>query len=149
MIGSNIESLDKLDRKIVSSLLSNGRESIANLSRHIGLSRTAIAERINRLERTGIIKGYTAQIRLDNDEPQTACFLLIMCGKGQKTNVCEYLKGIPEIKLSSIVGGSFDIIALMEASSLHKIHMLCDEIENIPGIDQLKTTVVLHQPINR
>ena len=57
-----LQGLDKLDRKILSSLLSNGRESIANLSRNIGLSRTAVAERINRLEKTGIIKGYTAQI---------------------------------------------------------------------------------------
>ncbi|TOP58854.1 AsnC family transcriptional regulator, partial [Vibrio parahaemolyticus] len=52
---------------MLSSLLTNGRESIANLSRNIGLSRTAVAERINRLEKTGIIKGYTAQIRIESD----------------------------------------------------------------------------------
>ncbi|WP_140295980.1 Lrp/AsnC family transcriptional regulator, partial [Vibrio parahaemolyticus] len=62
-----LQGLDKLDRKILSSLLTNGRESIANLSRNIGLSRTAVAERINRLEKTGIIKGYTAQIRIESD----------------------------------------------------------------------------------
>ncbi|MCC4790615.1 AsnC family transcriptional regulator, partial [Vibrio splendidus] len=67
MSNISLQGLDKLDRKILSNLLSNGRESIANLSRNIGLSRTAVAERINRLEKTGIIKGYTAQIRVEND----------------------------------------------------------------------------------
>ncbi|NMS24686.1 Lrp/AsnC family transcriptional regulator, partial [Vibrio parahaemolyticus] len=74
-----LQGLDKLDRKILSSLLSNGRESIANLSRNIGLSRTAVAERINRLEKTGIIKGYTAQIRVENEGRKAASYLLISC----------------------------------------------------------------------
>ncbi|MDF4716241.1 AsnC family transcriptional regulator, partial [Vibrio parahaemolyticus] len=74
-----LQGLDKLDRKILSSLLTNGRESIANLSRNIGLSRTAVAERINRLEKTGIIKGYTAQIRIESDGRKAASYLLISC----------------------------------------------------------------------
>ncbi|MDF4588458.1 AsnC family transcriptional regulator, partial [Vibrio parahaemolyticus] len=69
-----LQGLDKLDRKILSSLLTNGRESIANLSRNIGLSRTAVAERINRLEKTGIIKGYTAQIRIESDGRKAASY---------------------------------------------------------------------------
>ncbi len=79
-----LQGLDKLDRKILSSLLSNGRESIANLSRNIGLSRTAVAERINRLEKTGIIKGYTAQIRVENERSQSCQLPTDFLRKGQK-----------------------------------------------------------------
>ena len=86
MSTTNLQGLDKLDRKILSSLLSNGRESIANLSRNIGLSRTAVAERISRLEKTGIIKGYTAQIRVEKDDSWRLP-LLISCEKGKKNNV--------------------------------------------------------------
>ncbi len=144
-----LQGLDKLDRKILSSLLSNGRESIANLSRNIGLSRTAVAERINRLEKTGIIKGYTAQIRVENEGRKAASYLLISCEKGKKNDVTNALKEIPEVRLTSVVGGSFDIIALIEAPDLQSIHHLCNEIESFNGIQKLDTTVVLHQPISR
>lgn len=146
---TSLQGLDKLDRKILSNLLSNGRESIANLSRNIGLSRTAVAERINRLERSGIIKGYTAQIRFENEGRKTASYLLISCEKGKKNDVTNALREIPEIRLTSIVGGTYDIIALIEAPDLHCIHNLCNEIESFKGIRSLNNTVVLHQPIAR
>ena len=91
MSTTNLQGLDKLDRKILSTLLSNGRESIANLSRNIGLSRTPVAERISRLEKTGIIKGYTAQIRVEEESGNAASYLLISCEKGKKNDVTEAL----------------------------------------------------------
>ena len=145
----NIQGLDKLDRKILSNLLSNGRESIANLSRNIGLSRTAIAERINRLEKTGIIKGYTAQIRIENEGRNASSYLLISCEKGKKNEVSNSLKELPEVRMTSVVGGNYDIIALIEAPDLQSIHHLSNEIESFSGIQSLNTTVVLHQPIRR
>lgn len=146
---SNLQNLDKLDRKIISSLLSNARESIANLSRNVGLSRTAVAERINRLEKTGIIKGYTAQIRIENNGNNASCYLLISCEKGKKTDVSAFLKEIPEVRSTSVVGGEYDIIALLEASNLQSIHHLSNEIEGCQGIKSLLTKVILHQPFNR
>ncbi|MFA0115930.1 Lrp/AsnC family transcriptional regulator [Vibrio sp. 10N.261.46.E11] len=149
MSNISLQGLDKLDRKILSNLLSNGRESIANLSRTIGLSRTAVAERINRLEKTGIIKGYTAQVRVENDGRKAASYLLISCEKGKKNDVSDALKELPEVRLTSIVGGTYDIISLIEAPDLQSIHHLCNEIESFHGIRSLNTTVVLHQPISR
>ncbi|MGF1905622.1 Lrp/AsnC family transcriptional regulator [Aliivibrio logei] len=149
MSNMNLQGLDKLDRRIISNLLSNGRESIANLSRNVGLSRTAVAERINRLEKTGIIKGYTAQIRMNNGNNTASCYLLISCAMGQKDAVSEALKEIPEVKMTSIVGGTYDIISLIEAPDLHRIHFLSSEIESISGIKEVKSTIVLHQPVCR
>lgn len=149
MSDSKLKSVDKLDRRILANLLSNGRVSIANLSRNVGLSRTAVAERINRLERSGVIKGYTAQISLDNRRKNALCYLLITCEKGQKDSVIDSLKEIPEIKMTSIVGGSYDIISLIEAPDLHQLHYLCSEVESIIGIKEIKNTIVLHQPISR
>lgn len=149
MSNMNLQGLDKLDRRIISNLLSNGRESIANLSRNVGLSRTAVAERINRLEKTGIIKGYTAQIRMGDNNENASSYLLISCNKGKKDSVSDGLKEIPEVKMTSIVGGTYDIICLIEAPDLHQIHYLCSEIESLSGIKDVKNTIVLHQPVCR
>ena len=149
MMTSNLQNLDKLDRKIISSLLSNARESIANLSRNVGLSRTAVAERISRLEKTGVIKGYTAQIRIENNSNNASCYLMISCEKGKKIDVTAFLKEIPEVRSMSVVGGEYDIIALLEASNLQSIHHLSNEIEGCCGIKRVRTKVILHQPFNR
>ncbi len=143
------EKLDKLDRRIVSTLLVNGRETIANMSRNIGLSRTAVAERMARLERMGVITGYTAKLGQSNQAASTVCYLLIKCTKGQKNVVCEHLQQIPEVKNISIVGGAFNIIATVETSSLHALHLINDEVESINEIEKITTSVVMHQPTNR
>ena len=146
---TKLDKLDKLDRKILSILLSNGRESIANLSRSVGLSRTAISERMNRLEKAGTIRGYTAQLQIDSKERRAISYLLIGCNNGQRNEVSKTLMGIPEIRNTCITGGEFGIIARLEASDLYQIHILCDQIENIPGIKQLQTSVVLFQSVDR
>ncbi|GAL12080.1 transcriptional regulator AsnC family [Vibrio astriarenae] len=143
------EDLDKLDRRIVSALLINGRESIANISRNVGLSRTAVAERMTRLEKQGVITGYTAKLGNAEDNNTASCYLLIQCGRGTKNRVAEELQQIPEIKNISIVGGSYDLIVMVESASLHSLHLVTDEIESINHITKVTTSVVMHQAIRR
>ncbi|MDA9558243.1 Lrp/AsnC family transcriptional regulator [Vibrio sp.] len=150
MSNITMQDLDQLDRRIISNLLTDGRASIANLARRIGLSRTAVAERMNRLEKTGIIKGYTAQIRFDKGHAEmTSSYLLIRCTKGKKTEVTDALKEIPEVRSTSVVGGGYDLIVLIEAPDLEAIHFIADEIEAFPGIESIQNTVVLHKPVSR
>ena len=142
---SNLKSLDKLDRKILSSLISNGRESVANLSRNIGLSRTAVAERINRLERTGVITGYTTHLRMAHETMKIKCYFLVSCEKGRKEDVINALIEIPEIISASIVSGIYDIIILVESSDLPSIYNLCNEIESGHGIRKMTASIIFHQ----
>ena len=145
-----MQKLDKLDREILSHLLSNGRESIINLSKKIDLSRTAVAERINRLEKIGVIKGYTVLVDLDDDEKNniSSC-LLISCEKGMKDRVNNALKERLEVQKISIVVGSFDIICTVEAPDLESTYNLYNEIESIEGIRHLSTTIVIQEPLSR
>ncbi|OZB76842.1 MAG: ArsR family transcriptional regulator, partial [Microbacterium sp. 14-71-5] len=53
---------DKVDRAILAALQTNGRQSIADLARHINMSHSAAAERVRRLEESGVISGYGARI---------------------------------------------------------------------------------------
>jgi Lrp/AsnC family transcriptional regulator, leucine-responsive regulatory protein len=58
----DVPSLDATDRKIIGELLANGRVSFAELGRRVSLSSPAVTERIQRLERAGLITGYRAEI---------------------------------------------------------------------------------------
>ena len=54
--------LDKFDFAIIEALQQNGRVSISELGRSIGLSQPAVSERVKRLETNGVIQGYTARV---------------------------------------------------------------------------------------
>ena len=58
----NRPRLDQTDRRIIGELLSDGRVSLAELGRRVSLSSPAVAERVQRLERSGVITGYRAEI---------------------------------------------------------------------------------------
>jgi Lrp/AsnC family transcriptional regulator, leucine-responsive regulatory protein len=60
--GDNRQRIDQIDEKIVGALLEEGRLPIAELGRRVNLSSPAVAERLKRLERTGVITGYRAQV---------------------------------------------------------------------------------------
>jgi Lrp/AsnC family leucine-responsive transcriptional regulator len=61
-LGDNRQLIDQIDEKIVGELLEDGRLPIAELGRRVNLSSPAVAERVKRLERTGVITGYRAQV---------------------------------------------------------------------------------------
>src|SRR6266540_868910 len=60
--GVGLPRLDDTDRRIISELTTDGRVSFAELGRRVSLSAPAVAERVQRLERTGVITGYRAEV---------------------------------------------------------------------------------------
>jgi Lrp/AsnC family transcriptional regulator, leucine-responsive regulatory protein len=59
---SNRQLLDQTDRRIVTELVADGRLSFAELGRRVNLSPPAVADRVDRLERAGVITGYRATV---------------------------------------------------------------------------------------
>src|SRR5438045_9479634 len=62
VIADNLRKLDSTDRKIIGELATDGRVSLAELGRRVNLSSPAVAERVQRLQRAGVITGYRAEI---------------------------------------------------------------------------------------
>jgi len=60
--GGDLPRFDSTDRKIIGELTSDGRVSLAELGRRVSLSSPAVAERVQRLERAGVITGYRAEV---------------------------------------------------------------------------------------
>ncbi len=62
----NFHGLDNLDNLIVNLLLEDGRMSYSDIAERVGVSRTAVKNRVKHLENSGIIKGYKAVINTEN-----------------------------------------------------------------------------------
>jgi Lrp/AsnC family transcriptional regulator, leucine-responsive regulatory protein len=95
--GHRSVKLDAIDRKIIGELSTDGRVPLAELGRRVSLSSPAVAERVQRLERVGIITGYRAEI-----DPRALGYTLtaivrIKPAAGQLPRIPELARQIPEI----------------------------------------------------
>src|SRR6266498_2175587 len=93
----NLPRLDVTDRKIIGELTSDGRVSLAELGRRVSLSSPAVAERVQRLERAGVITGYRAEIDPRTLGYQLTAIVRIKPAPGQLPRIPELAAEIPQI----------------------------------------------------
>lgn len=124
--------IDKFDRKIIEILTDNARISITELSSIINLSRNAVANRINKLETSGLIKGYTTILGdvLDDDRLVVAAIMVFRKDRMRDKDVIDYANKVPEIKSCYIVSGEYDLFLLIKAPSQERIHEIWTDISN-------------------
>src|SRR2546426_2209974 len=95
--GVNLPRIDATDRKIIGELTTDGRVSFAELGRRVSLSPPAVAERVQRLERTGVITGYRAEIDPRALGYQLTAIVRIKPAARQLPRIPELAAEIPEI----------------------------------------------------
>jgi Lrp/AsnC family transcriptional regulator, leucine-responsive regulatory protein len=89
--------LDPTDRKILGELASDGRVSLAELGRRVNLSSPAVAERVQRLERAGVIMGYRAEIDPRMLGYQLTAIVRVKPAPGQLVRIPELAAEILEV----------------------------------------------------
>jgi DNA-binding Lrp family transcriptional regulator len=140
---------DKLDRELLALLQANARESAANLARKLGVARTTIVARLSRLERDGVVIGYTARLRQDVTDQGLQAFVGITVRPRSGREVVRQLSRMPEVRQLSAVSGEFDYVAQIRAESAMRLDALLDEIGDVEGVQKTTTSVVLARRIDR
>jgi DNA-binding Lrp family transcriptional regulator len=137
--------LDATDLGIARALERNGRMSVLELSRKLGVSRATISERLTRLIEQGVIKGFHA--RLDYKRLGYPLLAFIGLQSVQGFNVVEVvsaLKRIREVEEVHTVTGRIDMLVKLRARSTeHLQYILTFKIQAIPGIGRGETMLVL------
>ncbi len=142
-------ALDPTDRALIALLQANARESTANLARKLGIARTTVVARLAKLEREGVIVGYTVRLGADDDRPRVQAHVGITLEPKASRDVIRRLQKIPELLQLSSVSGAFDYIALLRADSTARLDALLDEIGELEGVTKTHTSVVLAVRIDR
>ncbi len=140
---------DDLDRKLLTLLQSNARESTANIARKLGVARTTVLARLTRLEREGVIVGYTARLAHDQGEHGVQAYVGITVEPKAARDVTRHLAKMPELKQLSSVSGEFDYIALLRTESTRRLDALLDDIGEIKGVIKTTSSVVLVTQVDR
>ena len=140
---------DALDHELLALLAVNARASTAELARKLKVARTTIVARLARLERDGIVSGYTLRLRHDLAQQGLSAFVGITVQPRAGADVVGLLQRLPEVKQLDSVSGPFDYVALVRADSAERLDALLDQIRALDGVQQTTTSVVLSRRIDR
>jgi Lrp/AsnC family leucine-responsive transcriptional regulator len=139
-------SLEPLDQAITRELADDGRCSFTDLAERVGLSVSAVHQRVRRLEQRGVIRGYNA--RLDGAQiglPLTALISLTPNDPGAPDDYPQRLDHITEIESCYSVAGDESYILLVRVASPLALEDLLRRIREAAKVST-RTTVVLSTP---
>ncbi len=140
------DGLEPLDRAIVRELSADGRRSFTDLAERVGLSVSAVHQRVRRLEQRGVIRGYTA--KLDGEQiglPLTALISLTPNDPAAPDDYPQRLQHISEIESCYSVAGDESYVLLVRVASPLALEDLLRRIREAARVST-RTTVVLSTP---
>lgn len=138
--------VEETDRAIVTALLADGRLSYTDLAEKVGLSVSAVHQRVRRLEQRGVIKGYAAQVSHEAvGLPLTAFVAIRPLDPSQPDDAPDRLAPLPEVQACYSVAGEDFYLLLVRVASPSDLERVLQEIRTAAGVTT-RTTVVLSIP---
>lgn len=140
--------MDEIDRKIISVLEANARASTSDMARKLGLARTTVQSRIDRLEQTGVILGYTVRLGKTERQPLRAT-VLISYEPQSGPSLLSRIKSIPEVRAARTTSGRFDMLVEVAANSTEALDKILDNICSAKGVKGSESLIHLSNKIDR
>ncbi len=143
------KTLNRIDRNILRILQEAGRTSFAELSRRVGLSTTPCMERVKRLERDGVIKGYQAILDPACLDAGLVVFVQIRLTRTSQDIFDDFKRAaiaLDQVQECYLVSGNFDY--LIKARVAHMAayrEFLGDTLLTLPGVHESTSYVVMEQ----
>lgn len=141
--------LDDIDQQLLAVLTADARMPMVALAGKVHLSRNAVRQRIERMERDGVIAGYSV-IRGSASRPHvTAMVMVYRVDRMRDDRVIAALRGIPEVTRCDVLSGAYDLFVTLEADSMDRVGQIWEQIAALPGVADTVTAVSLSRAIDR
>ena len=138
--------MEKIDRAIVAALTQDGRLSYTDLAEKVGLSVSAVHQRVRRLEQRGVIRGYGARVDYETiGLPLTAFVAIRPIDQAAPDDAPVRLSSLPEIEACYSVAGEDFYLLLVRVRSPSDLERVLQEIRTAANVTT-RTTVVLSTP---
>lgn len=141
-------ALDDLDRRILEELSADGRLTQVALAARVGLSRSTLQERLKRLEREGVITGYTVRLGVEA-RPGLRAYLLIKGDGPSHERAVRLVRDFPEVRVADSVGGDIDLVLQLEVDRVEDLNRVRDEVAKLPGVASTQTLLVMAPRFDR
>jgi len=141
--------LDAADRALLALLRDDSRAPTAELARKLGLSRTTVQSRMERLQRRRVITGFTVTVPDELEADLVRAHVLITLAPKRSGAIEVALRAIAEVRVLHSVSGPFDLIAIVAATSIGELDALIDRIGGLDGVERTTSAIVLSTRIER
>jgi DNA-binding Lrp family transcriptional regulator len=135
--------MDDLDRQLVGLLRGNARLPAATIARTLRVARGTVQNRIARLEREGVIAGYTVRLAAADDDRRITALMLIAVEGNNVEKVLRSLRGDASVSTLHTTNGRWDIIAELRADTLEEFDRVLSRIRRIEGVANSETSLLL------
>ncbi|SHK89448.1 transcriptional regulator, AsnC family [Roseovarius marisflavi] len=140
--------IDEMDRALLALLARNARLPVATLARKLGLARTTVQARLDRLETSGVIAGYT--LRLGQEaRPALRATALVSIEPRTGPAVLARLDSLPQVRSVHTTSGRFDLIVSLEATTTQELDETLDRIGEAKGVRSSESLIHLSTKLDR
>jgi DNA-binding Lrp family transcriptional regulator len=140
---------DSIDKLLLERLREDGRASTAQLARLVGRSRSSVQSRIERLERDGVIAGYTVRLGPAAASNAVRAHVTIKVGPKEARAVTAALAAIAQVRVLHSVSGDVDLIAIAATATVDEMDQVIDRIGGLAGVERTTSSIILSTKFER
>jgi DNA-binding Lrp family transcriptional regulator len=141
--------MDDIDARLIDALREDARTPAAALARALGLSRTTVQSRLERLERQGVIAGYTVRLSDVHERGQIHAYVMMTVSHKHAAAVTSAVRRLPAVRSLQSVSGPFDLIARAVTPTVADMDALIDALGALDGVERTTSSIVLSTKIDR
>lgn len=141
--------MDDLDRNILGLLGGDARMSVATLARRLKVARSTIQARLERLETTGVIAGYTVKLGEAARQGRIRATVLLMIEPRAQANILTRLRALPEVERIHTTSGRVDLLLQLAAPSTTQLDIVLDQIGEMTGVKSSESLIHLSTKMDR
>lgn len=142
--------MDATDERILELLVNDGRASLTSMAAALNLSVPAVKRRVDRLERDGVIRGYTALIDPSARAQTTGALVELFCGdRTSRREIDRLVEGYPEIRQAMTVAGESDVVLLVRTRDTQHLEDLLASLRQSATVERTRSQVILSKVVDR
>ncbi len=141
--------MDDLDRSMLAALGSDARISVATLARRLKVARSTVQARLERLESTGVIAGYTVKLGEAARHARIRATVLLTIEPRAQANILTRLKSIAEVERVHTTSGRVDFLLQVAAPSTTVLDNILDQIGEMTGVKSSESLIHLSTKLDR
>jgi DNA-binding Lrp family transcriptional regulator len=137
------------DEHLIALLRENARLSGSEIARQLSVSRTAAQMRLEKLERNGVIDGYSVRVSTSFLKERVRALVMIKSPPSNRSKIENALSEVTQLTKLYSISGAFDLAAEISAASVVDLAAAIDEIGHLDGVDDTMSSVILSTKIDR
>jgi len=141
--------MDELDRGMLGLLGGDARMSVATLARRLKVARSTIQARLERLETTGVIAGYTVRLGEAARQGRIRATVLLAIEPRAQAAILARLKTIPEVEKVHTTSGRVDLLLQLSGNSTAQLDSVLDQIGELTGVKSSESLIHLSTKLDR